>query len=316
MSPAPKAPFDRLLHVGAVVVDLVLDVTGLPVRGGDVAASSGTATAGGGFNVMAAAARQGLPVTFAGWHGSGPFADIAREALAAEGVGLLQPPRPDVDTGLVVTLVDPGGERSFVTSPQALAPLTADELARVRPGPRDAVYLSGYSLVAPAARGPLLAWLAHAAASATVVLDPGPLVGEVPAPVVDAVLARTGWLSANAAEARLLTSCDDPVEAAQLLSGRCAGAAHRGVVVRTGERGCVLALPGEPPVPVPTVRMAAVDTTGAGDAHTGVLVASLAQGLPPLAALRRANAAAAIAVTRRGPATAPTAHELAAVTGG
>ena len=61
-------------------------------------------------------------------------------------------------------------------------------------------------------------------------------------------------------------------------------------------------------IPAPTVR--AVDTTGAGDAHAGVFLAALADGLPPDAAARRANAAAALAVTRPGPATSPTRAEL------
>jgi sugar/nucleoside kinase (ribokinase family) len=41
-----------------------------------------------------------------------------------------------------------------------------------------------------------------------------------------------------------------------------------------------------------------------------VFLASLAEGLPPLEAAARANAAAAFAVTRHGPATAPTRTEL------
>ncbi|GAA3440556.1 hypothetical protein GCM10018954_101800 [Kutzneria kofuensis] len=53
-----------------------------------------------------------------------------------------------------------------------------------------------------------------------------------------------------------------------------------------------------------------VDTNGAGDAHTGAFMAALAAGLPPAKAARRANAAAAIAVTRRGPASAPTIEEV------
>jgi sugar/nucleoside kinase (ribokinase family) len=53
-----------------------------------------------------------------------------------------------------------------------------------------------------------------------------------------------------------------------------------------------------------------VDTTGAGDAHAGVFLACLADGLSPAAAAARANAAAAYAVTRHGPATAPTSAEL------
>jgi sugar/nucleoside kinase (ribokinase family) len=57
-------------------------------------------------------------------------------------------------------------------------------------------------------------------------------------------------------------------------------------------------------------EVAAVDTTGAGDAHSGVFLAALAGGLSPARAARRANAAAALSVTRPGPATSPTRTEL------
>jgi sugar/nucleoside kinase (ribokinase family) len=55
----------------------------------------------------------------------------------------------------------------------------------------------------------------------------------------------------------------------------------------------------------------AIDANGAGDTHAGVFIAALARGTAPPAAARRANAAAALSVTRPGPATAPTARELA-----
>lgn len=64
------------------------------------------------------------------------------------------------------------------------------------------------------------------------------------------------------------------------------------------------------PVHVPAPEVTAVDSTGAGDAHSGVFLAALADGLSPLAAAARANAAAAFAVTRVGPATAPTRAQL------
>jgi sugar/nucleoside kinase (ribokinase family) len=54
----------------------------------------------------------------------------------------------------------------------------------------------------------------------------------------------------------------------------------------------------------------AVDTTGAGDAHSGVFLAGLAAGLTVGEAARRANAAAALTVTRAGAATSPTRAEL------
>ena len=55
----------------------------------------------------------------------------------------------------------------------------------------------------------------------------------------------------------------------------------------------------------------AIDTSGAGDTHTGTFIAALAHGSGAADAARTANAAAAMSVTRRGPATAPTVAELA-----
>ena len=117
-------PFTRLLHLGNVVVDVVLDVPALPEPGGDVLATRAETAAGGGFNVMAAAARLGLAVAYGGVIGSGPFAALARAACAAEGIEVLQPAKPGLDTGFVVSIVDATGERTFLTSRGAEATLT------------------------------------------------------------------------------------------------------------------------------------------------------------------------------------------------
>ncbi len=61
---------------------------------------------------------------------------------------------------------------------------------------------------------------------------------------------------------------------------------------------------------IPAPEVDAVDTTGAGDAHAGVFLAELAAGHAPAIAARRANVAAALSVTRPGPATAPARAEL------
>jgi sugar/nucleoside kinase (ribokinase family) len=128
------------------------------------------------------------------------------------------------------------------------------------------------------------------------------------------LLSRCDWLSSNQREAALLTGAGEPAEAAHLLIARTGRA---GVIVRAGRSGCVLALRAAGPgavslslIPAPAV--VAVDTTGAGDAHAGVFLAGLAAGLRPAAAARRANAAAALAVTRAGPTESPTRAELAA----
>jgi len=300
--------FTRLLHLGNVVVDVVLDVPALPEPGGDVLATGAQTAAGGGFNVMAAAARQGLAVAYGGVIGTGPFAALAMTACAAEGVEVLQPGKPGLDTGFVITVVDATGERTFLTSRGAEATLTPADLGRVRPGPGDAVYLSGYGLAHPSNAAALLGWLGGLDDERPVVLDPGPLAGALPDGVLRPVLDRADWVTCNARESALLTGSADPGEALRLLAGRLPRA---GILVRIGPAGCLLGLPGSPAGHVPGFGVEAVDTNGAGDTHTGVFLAALAAGAGPAEAVRRANAAAALSVTRRGPATGPTAAELA-----
>jgi sugar/nucleoside kinase (ribokinase family) len=296
----------RLLHLGSVVVDLVLNVPYLPERGADVLAAAAQVSPGGGFNVLAAAARQGLRAAYAGAHGRGPFADLARAGLAAEGIEVLLPPAPGPDTGVVVALVDGTGERTFLTAPGAEATLTAADLAAVRPAPGDVAYLSGYSFLHPSNRAALLAWLGRLDGAGTVVVfDPGPLAGQIPAAALAAVLRRADWLTCNAREATILSGLADALAATRALA-----VGQRGVIVRTGPGGCFLSHGGGEPVLVPGYAVAAVDTNGAGDTHAGVFIAALARGATPPQAARRANAAAALSVTRPGPATAPTASEL------
>jgi sugar/nucleoside kinase (ribokinase family) len=308
-----NGPVKRLVFAGEAIVDLLMRVPALPGRGGDILAESASVEVGGGFNIMAAAVRQGLPVVYAGGHGTGPWGDKVRAALAAEGIGLLRPPYRDADTGFTVGLVEPDGERTFVTTLGAES-LGADwDLIRLKPG--DAVYVSGYGLVPDGPGQVLGAWAAGLPPGVLLFADPGPLAADIPAAVLGPVLARCDWWSCNRREAALLTGSDDPAEAARRLARRTGRAS---VIVRSGPDGCVLAprVPGRAQEHAPSLShitapaVTAVDTTGAGDAHSGVFLAGLAAGLAPGQAARRANAAAALAVTRAGAATAPTRAEL------
>jgi sugar/nucleoside kinase (ribokinase family) len=348
---AANEPFRRLVFAGQAIVDVVLNVPSLPERGGDMLASSATVTAGGGFNTMAAAARQGLPVLYAAGHGTGPWGDVVRAALVAEGVGLLRPADPDRDTGFDVVLVDSGAQRTFVTHAGAEAVPGPGGWNMVPAGPGDVVYVSGYGLVPPDSGAHLGAWAAALPPDVPLFFDPGPLVTQIPAAVLAPVLARCDWLSCNQREAALLAGAAPAAElsvpAAELggpasehaapadvagaggpppatEAGRPTGpdeatrhllakTGRADVIVRAGDAGCYVALrESGAPVLVPAPRVTAVDTTGAGDAHSGVFLAALAEGRPPLDAAAVANAAAALSVTRPGPATSPTRSELAA----
>jgi sugar/nucleoside kinase (ribokinase family) len=306
----PAAGSSRLVVTGNVIVDLVLTVDRLPEPGADTLASSSQITAGGAYNVMIAARRAGMDVVFAGRYGTGPMGDIVRAALAAGGVGIVQAGLDDVDSGYCVVLVDRTAERTFVTTVGAEGRLTRADLDRVPVAGDDLVHVSGYSLAHPVNAAALPGWLGALPATTQVITDVSPLVGELDPAVLGPALQRTDVLTVNAREAAVMTGRPSAAEAAAALVERIRPGGF--VVVREGAAGCWLAgAPlGDAPVRVPGFRVPAVDTTGAGDAHSGVLAAGLAAGLAPEAAARQANAAAALAVTRPGPATAPTAAEV------
>ncbi|GAB6902208.1 PfkB family carbohydrate kinase [Kineosporia succinea] len=294
------------ISVGNVIVDLVMRVPRMPEPGGDVIASGARTVVGGGLNTMVAARRDGARVVYAGLLGTGVFGDLARESLAGNGIQVLQPPVEGIDTGHCFAVVDDTGERTFMTHVGAEGGLGPAALERVRPVAGDTVFVSGYGLVHPSNAVALARWVPSLPAGVRVALDVGPLVDSIAPEVLNAVLRRTDVLTTNRREARLMAPSLKAGEAATEFARRWSLTA----VVRDGDAGCWIADPGSPAVLVEGFEVTAVDTNGAGDTHDGVLLAGLMAGRPLVEAARRANAAAAVAVTRPGPATAPTGEEI------
>lgn len=297
----------RLLHTGQVIIDLVMAVDKLPQPGGDVLAQSARFEAGGGFNVMAAAQRNGLSVVYLGRHGTGRFGDLAREAMHAQGIRIGIADRAGRDTGLCVAVTDASAERSFISYIGAEGELTAQDLGSVPAEAGDYVYVSGYSLLHVGKAQALVDWVLALPGGIKVVFDPGPLVEAPDAPLMQALLPRIDVWTSNRVEALRFTGALDIGEALDRLAVHLPTGVL--MVVRDGPQGCWISQRGEHRH-VPGFKVVAVDSNGAGDAHAGVFVAGLAQGLSAGEAGRRANAAAAMAVTRWGPATSPGAAEV------
>jgi sugar/nucleoside kinase (ribokinase family) len=309
-----RAP--RVIHTGQALVDLIIEVPDLPARGQNVMASSDSQYAGGAVTVLLAAARLGANCVHAGAVGTGPHGDLIRAALAADGITASAPPVTTRDTGVCAVLVEPTAERTFVTTLGAERDITVESLATADVQPGDLVCVTGYSLAVEQTRDPLLAWLATLPDAAVVVLDPGAAFATLPAAVRDRMLARTDVWTSNAEEATdLLTALTLPVPASDREISAQAEALipllRPGAVaiVRDGAEGCAVHAAGETSY-VPGFPQTPVDTNGAGDTHTGALLAGIADGAGWVDACRNANASAAIKVTRRGPTTAPTRADV------
>ena len=297
----------RVIHTAQALVDVVVEVPTLPRRGANVMATGHDRYAAGAVNILLAAARSGAECVHAGAHGEGPNGDLVRSALTAEGVSLSAPMTTGQDTGICVVLLEASAERTFVTTQMAEREITVESLATSAPVAGDLVCVSGYSLIGRT-RDPLLTWLGSLDPEVVVVLDPGAIFAELDERVQERMLTLTDVWTSNMEEGEDLTGESDMIAAAAAsLAYLPPGAVS---IIRDGAKGCALAVPGEEAVVVEGFPEKAIDTNGAGDTHTGVLAAEWAKGTGWVEACRRANAAGAIKVTRRGPAAAPTAAEI------
>jgi sugar/nucleoside kinase (ribokinase family) len=297
----------RLFCLDTVLIDVVLKISALPERAGDVLASEQLITTGGGFNAMSAAARHGVDVTYAGRFGVGPFTSMATTALEGENIAVPIERNSTLDTGICVVLLEPDGERSFVTSPGAEATLRLSDLDSLSVREGDFVLVSGYNVMYDDSSEVVLAWLAGLPPSVIIAFDPATRVVDIPPENLESVLVESTWLLCNAREGAQLAQGGDVIQEATLLASMND---RLNVVIRDGARGCAVAMNHKTATMVDGFATSVVDTTGAGDVHNGVFLAQLAGGYDALTAARWANAAAAMSVSQLGPATSPNRDEV------
>jgi ribokinase len=298
----------RLFCLDTVLIDVVLSVAALPPRAGDIRAVEQLVTTGGGFNAMSAATRHHLQTVYAGRLGTGPFSETAMTSLVGERIGMPIDVNRELDNGVCVVLVEPDGERTFVTAPGAEGRLRFSDLDALEVLDGDYVLVSGYNVMYPSSAELVLRWLSDLSAGVIVLFDPATRVEDIPPAHLAAVLEVTTWVSCNEREAMQLTGDDDVRDAAATLAS---SNDRVNVVVRRGADGCLVVFNHDAPHAVEGFATNVLDTNGAGDVHNGVFIAELASGHDALSAARWANAAAAMAVSRWGPATSPSREEVA-----
>ena len=320
---SPASPAGRVVLMGQILVDLAVRGEALPSPGGDVWAVDEGMHVGGGFNALVAARRMGAEALSLSPIGEGPYSSLIQAALAREGITDAGPRVAGIDNGFCIAFTDRTGERTFISTKGAetMAPASAwaDVVHTMNPG--DVLYVDGYLMDHPANREAAQAALHALPEGVRVVLDVSPVIG-----IPDGLPTRDVIISMNHREAQeigkrsedssVCDRCREPHEAARAMLGLLG----HPVVVRAGAAGAYVARPSvaatdavhEDASHVPTPRVEAIDTNGAGDAHSGVLAASLAQGIPLERALLLANCAGALSATVVGPASCPSRSQIEA----
>jgi ribokinase len=318
----------RVIVVGSVNVDLVVQGERLPAPGETVLGGTFARFHGGkGGNKAVAAARLGVPVMIVAALGDDAFGAEARAALAREGIGTdVLVTLEHTPTGVALILVDARAENLISVAPGANAGLTPthvrDALTRLSPNQGDVV-LVNHEIPTASVREALRI---GRAGGAWTILNPAPADGLDRATfgLADVLTPNRGELARLATDearrdGRQSTGLDNPERAARLLlepSSEGAGAATA-VLMSLGPSGAMLVTRDGPAIDIPAPNVKAVDATGAGDALNGALAAALASGLSLEEAARRAVTAASLSVTRAGAREGmPTLAELDAVLGG
>jgi sugar/nucleoside kinase (ribokinase family) len=261
--------------IGDVINDVLVKPAGSVTPGSDTPAAIRACPGGSAANQAAWMAHLGTEAVFAGRAGA-LDAEYHRRELARAGVRAHLAADPDTGTGSIVIMVAGDGERTMFTDRGANLRLRRSDLP---PGLLDGaavLHLTGYTFCEP----PLLElalWLLEQARSRqlAVTIDPGSaaFLARMPAG------AFLGWTEGaalcfpNRDEAAVLTGEQDPVTMAARLTRH-----YGAVVLKLGEQGCVLAVPGEAPVRIPAHPARATDTTGAGDAFCGAFISRWLSG--------------------------------------
>jgi ribokinase len=290
-----RNPGGPIVVVGSLNMDLVMRLERVP-EGGETLRSREfrTVPGGKGANQAVACARMGGRVVMAGQVGDDGYGQVLCAGLAADGIDTAAVGRrAGMSTGVAVILVEDNGQNRIILDAGANGAFAEADLEAVRPALRDAAMLvTQLEVPLPVVRQAIA--MARQA-GVPVLLNPAPSL-----PLPAELLAQVDLLVPNESEAALL--CGFPVGdfASACAAGRHFRAQGVGrVLVTLGERGvAVVDERGERHFPA--FKVAAVDTTAAGDSFIGGLAIGLSEGLDLDAAVQLGQRASALCVTRAG----------------
>lgn len=285
----------NIVVVGSSNTDMILQMAHIPRPGETILGGTFSMAAGGkGANQAVGAARAGGHVTFVARVGEDVFGEQAIQGFVRDGINVDPILRDrEAPSGVALIFVAADGENSIGVASGANGRLSPQDVENARDVITSADVLV-MQLETPLETVKAAAQIASSA-GVRVILNPAPA-----RPLGDDILRHVSILTPNESEAELLTGvkvADDAgaAEAARVLLGKGIDT----VLVTLGAKGALIAT-GDGHELVPGFAVRAVDTTAAGDVFNGALAVALAEGRPLREAVRFANGAGALSVTKLG----------------
>jgi ribokinase len=285
----------NLVVVGSSNTDMIIKVKRIPRAGETVLGGEFLTSAGGkGANQAVAGARAGGRVSLIARVGPDSLGDEAIAGFVRDGIDVSHVIRDGrLASGVAFIFVARNSENSIAVASGANARLSPADVKRARTLIADAKVVL-IQLETPLDTVRVAARLA-AAHGAIVILNPAPA-----RPLPNSLLRQVSILTPNESEAQLLTGIRlNGLAAAAKAALRLHQRGVPTVVLTLGARGALIADSRGTRL-VPGFKVKPVDTTAAGDVFNGAFAVALTEDRSISEAVRIANAAAAISVTRWG----------------
>lgn len=285
----------KILVVGSSNTDMVVKSAHLPLPGETVLGGQFFSFAGGkGANQAVAAAKLGGEVIFLAKVGNDALGKSAVEGFKKEGIDVSHIiTDPESHSGVALIMVEDSGENCISVASGANGKFTKSDIIDAS----ELIEKADFVLVQLEIPLEAVTALVDIAFSigVPVILNPAPAQ-----PLSDELISKLFIITPNETEAELLTGVKvtdeaSAANAAKILIRKGA----KLVIITLGAKGAFL-LSGQEEILIPSFAVNAVDTTAAGDTFNGALTVALAEGMKINDAIRFANQAAAISVTRMG----------------
>ena len=298
----------RVVVAGSSNFDVVVHADRPPREGENVLATNLKFFPGGkGANQAVAVKRLGAKVTFIGAVGKDIIGDFLVGHLEASGIDTHWVRREAVrSSGCAFISIYPSGNNSIVVDPGANHTLTPADIERAQESIAEAdAVLTVFEIPMETVEAVLRA---GRKAGKLTVLDAGP-----PRRVSTELLKLADIVSPNETELEALSKeAVSGRESVRKAATKLLGLGAETVVVKMGSDGAML-VTAEGATHFPASKIKAVDPTAAGDAFTAALTVRLAMGEKMEDAIRYANLAGALAVTKLGALPSlPTREEVEA----
>ena len=285
----------KIVVIGSTNTDMVITGKRLPAPGETVSGGTFMMSPGGkGANQAVAVARLAAhrnACTFIAKVGNDLFGEDTAIRMKQEGIVAHLVRDSEEASGTALILVDGKGQNMISVALGANGTLSPDDIAPYR------AEIESADMLVMQLEVPLetVVWAAKTAHAAGVpfILNPAPARALPRAlyPLID-------WITPNETEAEILTGVKvtDAASAARATETlRRRGVGH--VIITLGAKGCWC---GDCAKLFPCRKVKAIDCVAAGDTFNGAFAVALAEGRRATDAIAFAQAASAIAVTRRG----------------